>query len=69
MAFQVLIGKAAPSVTLPNYTGEDFTISPGADGLPIALFFYPKSGSFGCTKEACQFRDAVAGAYSNPSDS
>jgi len=23
-------------------------------------FFYPESGSFGCTKQACQFRDAIA---------
>ncbi|KAJ7595358.1 thioredoxin-like protein [Mycena floridula] len=28
--------------------------------VPLVLFFYPKAGSYGCTKEACQFRDAVA---------
>ena len=26
--------------------GETFTMTPGADGVPIALFFYPKSGMF-----------------------
>lgn len=26
---------------------------------PIALFFYPEAGTFGCTREACQFRDAL----------
>lgn len=61
MAWNSLIGKAAPSLTLPNYNGEPYTINPGKDGVPIALFFYPKAGSFGCTKEACQFRDALAG--------
>ncbi|KAE9404056.1 peroxiredoxin Q [Gymnopus androsaceus JB14] len=60
MAWNSLIGKAAPSLTLPNYNGEPYTINPGKDGVPIALFFYPKAGSFGCTKEACQFRDALA---------
>jgi len=24
--------------------------------VPIALFFYPKTGSYGCSKEACQFQ-------------
>lgn len=60
MSHQALIGKPAPTFTLPNYDGENFTLTPGEGGLPIALFIYPKSGSFGCTKEACQFRDAIA---------
>jgi len=55
-----LIGKPAPSISLPDSKGETFTLKPGDQGLPIALFFYPKSGSYGCTKEACQFRDAIA---------
>ncbi|KAH9841520.1 peroxiredoxin Q [Rhodofomes roseus] len=55
-----LIGKPAPTLTLPNHNGETYTITPGANGVPIALFFYPESGSFGCTKEACDFRDALA---------
>lgn len=61
MAWQSLIGKQAPSLTLTNHNGEPYTLTPGKNGVPIALFFYPKSGSFGCTKEACQFRDALAG--------
>ncbi|KAJ6512245.1 peroxiredoxin Q [Mycena vitilis] len=55
-----LVGKPAPAITLLNYDGESFTLTPGEKGLPIALFFYPKAGSTGCTKEACQFRDAIA---------
>lgn len=54
-----LVGQPAPSITLPDSNGETFTLTPGS-GVPIALFFYPKSGTYGCTKEACQFRDALA---------
>jgi len=52
-----LIGKPAPSFTLPNQDGVDYTLTPG-QGKPIALFFYPKSGTYGCTREACAFRDS-----------
>ncbi|RPD62446.1 AhpC-TSA-domain-containing protein [Lentinus tigrinus ALCF2SS1-7] len=55
-----LIGKPAPSFSLPGADGETYSLTPGAKGVPVALFFYPKSGSYGCTKEACQFRDALA---------
>ncbi|KAJ8501911.1 hypothetical protein ONZ51_g298 [Trametes cubensis] len=73
MARHPLIGQPAPSIALPGADGETYTLTPGEKGVPIALFFYPKSGapastqlltsstgSFGCTKEACQFRDALA---------
>ena len=84
-----LVGKPAPAISLPAADGETYTLTPGAKGVPVALFFYPKSGtrltssllsaeaadpwtvltltltahagSYGCTKEACQFRDALAG--------
>lgn len=56
---QDLVGKPAPSFTLPNYDGESFEFKPGASGLPTALLFYPESGSYGCTQQICQFRDAV----------
>src|SRR5258708_38151732 len=73
-----LIGKLAPSFTLKNYDGEDFTFIPGEKPIPTAIFVYPLAGmifgflvlrilrhydvgSFGCTQQACQFRDAIAG--------
>ncbi|KAJ7069819.1 peroxiredoxin Q [Mycena amicta] len=59
MSHHRLVGKPAPVITLPNYDGESFTLTPG-EGTPIVIFFYPKSGSYGCTKEACQFRNAIA---------
>ncbi|KZT19445.1 peroxiredoxin Q [Neolentinus lepideus HHB14362 ss-1] len=55
-----LIGQTVPTLTLPNYDGEEFILTPGANGVPTAIFFYPKSGTYGCTKEACEFRDALA---------
>jgi len=55
-----LIEKTAPTITLPNSDGSDYTFTPGQSGRPTALFFYPESGSFGCTKEVCQFRDALS---------
>ncbi|KAF4617246.1 hypothetical protein D9613_005847 [Agrocybe pediades] len=60
MSFQSLIGQKAPAITLQNYDGESFTFTPGEKEIPTALFFYPQSGSYGCTKQACQFRDAIA---------
>ena len=39
-----LLGKPAPSFTLQNFSGENYTFTPGSTGRPAALFFYPKSG-------------------------
>ncbi|KAF8631814.1 hypothetical protein AX17_005029 [Amanita inopinata Kibby_2008] len=55
----MLIGTKAPPFSLPNHTGETFNVRPGETELPIALLFYPESFSYGCTKQACQFRDAI----------
>lgn len=57
-----LVGKKAPPITLPNQDGEQVTIEPGTTGTPLAVFFYPASGSLGCTKEACAFRDVMKGS-------
>jgi len=53
-----LIDKVAPAFTLKNHDGTDYEFKPEG-GAPTAIFFYPKSGSYGCTREACQFRDAL----------
>jgi peroxiredoxin Q/BCP len=49
-------GDAAPDFTVETTQG-DFTLS-DADG-PVVLFFFPKTGSKVCTKEACSFRDSL----------
>ncbi|KAF7978508.1 hypothetical protein HWV62_45669 [Athelia sp. TMB] len=53
---QSLIGQPAPSFTSTRSDGEPYTLTPATAGVPIVLFFYPKSGSYGCTKEVCQFQ-------------
>ncbi|EAU85749.1 hypothetical protein CC1G_04966 [Coprinopsis cinerea okayama7 len=57
--FADLIGKEAPAFSLPNHDGDTFEFKPGASGRPTAILFYPESGSYGCTQQICQFRDAV----------
>lgn len=56
-----LVGKPAPGIDLKNQDGKDFSLaSRKGQGLTV-LFFYPKAGTPGCTKQACAFRDAVKG--------
>jgi peroxiredoxin Q/BCP len=66
----VLVGLAgcsggallAPGSVVPDLSGPDQagTMRRVADerGHPLVVFFYPKDGTPGCTKEACAFRDA-----------
>jgi len=49
-------GDAAPDFTLPSDEGKSVTLSQ-FKGKVVALYFYPKDGTPGCTKEACSFRD------------
>ncbi len=41
----------------PNIKTSEFSLA-GARGKKVVLFFYPKADTPGCTKEACEFRDA-----------
>lgn len=50
------VGDLAPDFDLPTTTGTTFKLSEHR-GHPVVLYFYPKDGSSGCTKEACSFRD------------
>jgi peroxiredoxin Q/BCP len=50
------IGDLAPDFDLPTADGRNFRLSEHR-GHPVVLYFYPKDGSPGCTKEACSFRD------------
>ncbi len=48
---------SAPAFTAPDQDGKTHTLAEYR-GKPVVLFFYPKDGTPGCTKEACAFRDA-----------
>ena len=52
------IGQPAPSFTLPRDGGTDVSLADYA-GQMVALYFYPKDDTPGCTTEACGFRDAA----------
>jgi peroxiredoxin Q/BCP len=53
-------GAALPSLTVRDDTGAE--ISTGdLLGRQLVLYFYPKDDTWGCTKEATQFRDAYEG--------
>jgi peroxiredoxin Q/BCP len=50
-------GKPAPDFELASDTGERVKLS-ALHGKPVVLYFYPKDDTPGCTKQACDIRDA-----------
>lgn len=50
------IGDVAPDFTLQTDEGKEVTLSQ-LRGKKVVLYFYPKDNTFGCTREACDFRD------------
>lgn len=54
---KIRVGDIAPVFTLPDQNGDKKTLKDLFGKKAIVLFFYPKDGSPGCTKEACTFRD------------
>ena len=54
---QVLeVGQSAPDFSLPDQAGKIHTLA-DYSGKWLALYFYPKDDTPGCTKQACAFRD------------
>jgi peroxiredoxin Q/BCP len=54
---EVKEGDKAPDFTLPSQMGDNVTLSEYLGKKNVVLYFYPKDESYGCTKEACKFRD------------
>lgn len=50
-------GDKAPDFKLADDTGKPVSLS-DFKGRKVVLYFYPKDDTPGCTKEACDFRDA-----------
>jgi len=50
------VGAPAPAVKLPDQTGKTVDLA-SFRGQWVALYFYPKNDTPGCTEEAKQFRD------------
>jgi peroxiredoxin Q/BCP len=51
------VGAIAPDVLGKDVDGKITRLS-DRRGHPSVVYFYPKDGTPGCTKEACAFRDA-----------
>ncbi len=56
----IAIGAALPSVTAQNQDGDQVNLAEtGGQGYTL-VYFYPKSDTPGCTKQACSLRDSYA---------
>lgn len=53
----VRVGDTVPGFSLPDQFGNAVDIMEFIGKKKIVLFFYPRDESYGCTKEACYFRD------------
>ena len=58
MAEQVAKGDAAPDFELIDQDGQLHSVE-DYRGKWVALYFYPKDDTPGCTTEACEFRDNI----------
>lgn len=58
MAEQVGAGAPAPDFELADQDGDVHSIE-DYRGKWVALYFYPKDDTPGCTTEACEFRDNI----------
>ena len=52
----VRIGDIAPDFELPDETGKLHRLKEFR-GRKVALYFYPKNNTLGCTQQACNLRD------------
>jgi peroxiredoxin Q/BCP len=55
-AKKLTVGDSAPDFALIDEIGNVHTLS-RLQGHKVALYFYPKDSTPGCTKEACNIRD------------
>jgi peroxiredoxin Q/BCP len=51
-------GKKAPAFSLKDQHGKTHALADYA-GRPLILYFYPKDDTPGCTKESCEFQEAL----------
>ena len=55
---KLMVGDKAPLFTLPDQKGNAISLSDFIGKTRLVIYFYPKDESYGCTKEACSFRDS-----------
>jgi thioredoxin-dependent peroxiredoxin len=55
---KISIGEKAPLFSLPDQNGKMVHLTDFIGKTKLVVYFYPKDESYGCTKEACSFRDS-----------
>lgn len=58
LASEPKIGAVAPPFKATTHDGKTFDLK-SRKGSWTVLYFYPKAGTPGCTKQACAFRDSI----------
>lgn len=53
------VGDTAPDFTLTVSDGRPLSLS-DLRGSDVVVYFYPRAGTPGCTRQACDFRDSLA---------
>jgi peroxiredoxin Q/BCP len=51
-------GMPAPNFSLNDQNGKRYSLEEYKGKSPVVLYFYPKAGTPGCTKQACGIRDS-----------
>ena len=67
LAVELKPGDAAPLFTAKTQDGGDFRLE-DRKGQWTVLYFYPKAGTPGCTKQACAFRDGIGAIRAEGAD-
>ncbi len=57
---RLAIGDTAPDFNLVDAQGRAVALADVRNGRNVIVYFYPAALTPGCTKEACDFRDAEA---------
>ena len=59
-AARLEVGQTAPGFSLPDADGNTVRLA-DFKGRKVIVYFYPAASTPGCTKQACTFRDSLAG--------
>jgi peroxiredoxin Q/BCP len=59
-AARLEVGQTAPGFSLPDADGNTVRLA-DFKGRAVIVYFYPAASTPGCTKQACTFRDGLAG--------
>jgi thioredoxin-dependent peroxiredoxin len=60
MSDTLKVGDKAPDIEAETYGGDKIKLSGYRGKKTVALYFYPKDYTGGCTKEACSIRDGMS---------